>query len=70
MAVDIHGLFAHVCHAFERNFEEHGDVGASFALTQEGEYLIDLTQSAGYLQTVYPIPTPDCCSSTIRYVKP
>lgn len=42
----IHGVcderFARVREAFERNFDEHGDVGASFAATVEGEFVIDL----------------------------
>ena len=44
--VEIHGFcderFAAVREAFARNFTEAGDVGASFALTLEGEYLVDL----------------------------
>jgi len=44
--VDIHGFcderFAPVREAFERNFTEYGDVGASFAATVEGEFLVDL----------------------------
>ena len=27
---------------FEKNFEEHNDIGASFALTIEGEYVVDI----------------------------
>ena len=42
----IHGVwderFARVREAFERNFDEHGDVGASFAATVEGEFVVDL----------------------------
>lgn len=42
----IHGVcderFARVREAFERNFDELGDVGASFAATVEGEFVIDL----------------------------
>ncbi len=34
--------FARVRDAFEANFAERGDVGACFALTLEGEYLVDL----------------------------
>jgi len=34
--------FAAVREAFERNFTERGDVGASFAATVEGEYVVDL----------------------------
>ncbi len=44
--MDIHGLcderFAKVRDAFERNFTEFGDVGASFAATVEGEFVVDL----------------------------
>ena len=44
--VDIHGFcderFARVREAFERNFTEYGDVGASFAATTEGEFVVDL----------------------------
>ncbi|MCE2425018.1 MAG: beta-lactamase family protein [Pseudomonadales bacterium] len=42
----IHGFFderfAGVREAFERNFDEFGDVGASFAATVEGEFVVDL----------------------------
>ncbi|MEJ2088986.1 MAG: serine hydrolase, partial [Gammaproteobacteria bacterium] len=34
--------FAAVREAFERNFAERGDVGASFAATVDGEFVIDL----------------------------
>ena len=44
--MDIHGFcderFAPVRQAFERNFTEYGDVGASFAATVEGEFVVDL----------------------------
>ena len=44
--VEVHGScderFAKVRDAFERNFSEYGDVGASFAATVEGEIVIDL----------------------------
>jgi CubicO group peptidase (beta-lactamase class C family) len=44
--MDIHGhcddRFSHVREEFEKNFSERGDVGASFAATIEGEYVIDL----------------------------
>ena len=44
--MDVHGFcderFARVRDAFERNFREHGDVGASFAATVEGEFVADL----------------------------
>ena len=44
--VDIHGTcdarFARVRDAFERNFTELGDVGASFAMTVEGEFVVDI----------------------------
>ena len=56
--MDIHGFcddrFAHVRNVFERNFEEHGDVGASFALTLEGEYLIDMW--AGHRDAAATLP--------------
>ena len=42
----IHGYcderFARVREEFEKNFSERGDVGGSFAVTIEGEYVIDL----------------------------
>ncbi len=44
--MEIHGFcderFAPVRDAFARNFEEYGDVGASFAATVEGEFVVDL----------------------------
>ena len=44
--VDIHGScdarFARVRDAFERNFTELGDVGASFAMTVEGQFVVDI----------------------------
>lgn len=44
--MDIHGFcderFAPVRDAFERNFTEYGDVGATFAATVEGEFVVDL----------------------------
>ena len=44
--VDIHGTcdtrFAPVREAFERNFDKRGDVGASFAMTVEAEFVVDL----------------------------
>jgi CubicO group peptidase (beta-lactamase class C family) len=44
--LDIHGFcdsrFAEVRQVFEQNFTERGDVGASFALTLQGEFLIDM----------------------------
>ncbi len=44
--MEVHGLcdprFARVREVFERNFEEHGDVGATFAATVEGEFVVDL----------------------------
>ena len=48
--MEIHGFcderFAKVRDAFERNFSEYGDVGATFAATVEGEFVVDLW--AGY----------------------
>ena len=48
--MEVHGhcdeRFLPVQEAFERNFEENGDVGACFAATLEGEYVVDLW--AGY----------------------
>lgn len=48
--MEIHGFcderFAAVRETFEKNFTERGDVGASFAATVSGEYVIDLW--AGY----------------------
>ena len=44
--METHGFcderFANVRDAFERNFTEYGDVGASFAATVEGEFVVDL----------------------------
>ena len=44
--MEVHGQcderFLPVREAFERNFEENGDVGACFAATLEGEYVVDL----------------------------
>ena len=44
--MDIHGKcaprFERVKQAFEENFTERGDVGASVAVTLEGEYVVDL----------------------------
>ena len=44
--LEIHGFcdekFAAVREAFARNFDEFGDVGASFAVTVEGEFVVDL----------------------------
>jgi CubicO group peptidase (beta-lactamase class C family) len=44
--VDIHGRcdsrFAKVRDAFEKNFREHGDIGASVAVSLEGEMVVDL----------------------------
>ena len=44
--MDIHGFcderFAQVRDAFERTFTEYGDVGATFAATVEGEFVVDL----------------------------
>lgn len=34
--------FTAVKEAFAKNFDEHGDVGASVAITYEGEYVVDL----------------------------
>ena len=44
--MDIHGFcderFAPVRDVFERNFTDYGDVGATFAATVEGEFVVDL----------------------------
>lgn len=44
--MEIYGLcdekFASVREEFEKNFTERGDIGASFALTIEGEYVVDI----------------------------
>ena len=34
--------FARVRDEFEKNFTERGDIGACFALTLEGEYVVDI----------------------------
>ena len=44
--MEIHGFcderFAPVKEVFEKNFAEHSEVGASFAVTVEGEYVVDI----------------------------
>ncbi len=44
--MDVHGIyddrFEQVREEFEKNFTDRGDVGASFAVTIEGQYVIDL----------------------------
>ncbi len=44
--MEIHGQcdarFASVRETFEKNFRENGDIGACFAVTLEGEYVVDL----------------------------
>ena len=44
--MEVHGFcderFAPVREVFERNFEEQGEVGATFAATVEGEFVVDL----------------------------
>ena len=56
--MEIHGFcddrFAQVREVFERNFEAHGEVGASFALTLEGEYLVDMW--AGHRDAAATLP--------------
>ncbi|MEP3227316.1 MAG: serine hydrolase domain-containing protein [Parasphingorhabdus sp.] len=46
MTIQINGFcdprFAAVKAAFENNFREHGDLGASVAITLEGEFVVDL----------------------------
>ncbi|MGB5484052.1 serine hydrolase domain-containing protein [Parasphingorhabdus sp.] len=46
MEIPIHGTcdprFAAVKMAFENNFREHGDLGASVAITLDGEFVVDL----------------------------
>jgi CubicO group peptidase (beta-lactamase class C family) len=48
--MEIHGhcdeKFASVREEFEKNFTERGDIGASFALTVEGEYVVDIWAGA------------------------
>ena len=57
-AMDTHGFcdprFAAVRDAFARNFAEQGDVGASFAATVEGEFVVDLW--AGHADGARTIP--------------
>ena len=56
--MDTHGFcdprFAAVRDAFARNFAEQGDVGASFAATVEGEFVVDLW--AGHADGARTIP--------------
>lgn len=44
--MEIHGTcdekFSSVFEAFEKNFTEYGDIGACFAATVEGEYVVDI----------------------------
>ena len=44
--MEIHGTcdekFSSILEAFEKNFAEHGDIGACFAATVEGEYVVDI----------------------------
>ena len=44
--MEIHGhcddRFGGVLKAFENNFENNGDIGACFAATLEGEYVVDI----------------------------
>jgi len=70
--LQIHGTcderFAPVREAFERNFTEHGDVGASFAATIEGEFVVDLW--AGHRDAAKSLPwerdTIVCVYSTTK----
>ena len=56
--MEIHGhcdeSFAALRDEFERNFTERGDVGASFAATVEGEYVVDLW--AGHRDAAKSLP--------------
>ena len=56
--MDIHGFcderFAVVRDSFERNFTEYGDVGATFAATIEGEFVVDLW--AGHADKARTLP--------------
>ena len=54
--------FGRVREAFENNFAERGDVGASFAVTLEGEYVVDLW--GGYRDAAVPAPGRNKRSST------
>ena len=53
---EIHGFchqeFASVQQAFEANFENNGDVGASVAVTLEGEMVVDLWGGAAPRVTI------------------
>ena len=46
VTMEVHGFcdekFAQVRDLFEKNFEELGDIGASFAATVDGEFVVDL----------------------------
>ncbi len=37
-----HERFSRVRDEFEKNFTERGDIGACFAFTLEGEYVVDI----------------------------
>ena len=56
--MEIHGdcdnRFSSVKEAFERNFTEHGDIGASFAATINGEFVIDML--AGHRDRAKTLP--------------
>ena len=58
MDIPIHGTcdprFAAVKMAFENNFREHGDVGASVAITLNGEFVVDLW--GGHLDEARTVP--------------
>lgn len=70
--MDIHGhcdeRFAALREEFERNFTERGDVGASFAATVDGEYVIDIW--AGHRDSAKTLPweedTVVCVFSTTK----
>jgi CubicO group peptidase (beta-lactamase class C family) len=57
-AIEIHGFcddrFAKVRDTFETNFQRRGDVGASFALTLEGQFVVDLW--AGHRDAAQTLP--------------
>lgn len=64
--MEIHGFcddrFAAVRDAFEQNFAERGEVGASFAATVEGEFVVDLW--AGHADAARTRPWEETRSST------
>ena len=54
--------FASVQEQFEKNFSERGDIGASFACTLEGEFVIDLWDGHKDIQKTEPWTEDTICN--------